>query len=192
MNLQAYYAWVERRDRDHRDHFARTRARSGNPPGPMFDAIASVLAVPAPRPAVALGQAVDCRDDNGGMMHDDEQYDDLDELPAPPRREMLASDRELLHMAGRALGAVRVEDVEGENWVNLHFADGSVAYAWNSLMHSDDMLNLAAMLHIDIAWLGDSDVLADGNSSEPTIADPAAAARRAVTRAAAEIHKARQ
>lgn len=124
-------------------------------------------------------------------MHDDEADDDLDEFPAPPRREMLASDRELLHLAGRALGAVRVEDVDGESYVNLHFAEGAVAHAWNSLMHSDDMLNLAALLRIDIAWLGDSDVLADGSSSEPTIDDPAAGARRAVTRAAAEIYKAR-
>jgi len=122
-------------------------------------------------------------------MNYDESDDDLDELPERPRQVIPAADRELLELAARAIGAVRVEDVEGENWVNLHFADGSVAYAWNSLMHSDDMLNLAAMLHIDIAWLGDSDVLADGTSSEPTIEDPAAAARRAVTRAAAEITK---
>lgn len=121
-----------------------------------------------------------------------EEHDDLDELPARPRQAIPAADRELLELAGCALGAVRVEDVEGELWVNLHFADGSVAYAWNSLMHSDDMLNLAALLRIDIAWLGDSGVLADGSSSEPTIDDPAAAARRAVTRAAADIQKARQ
>ena len=118
--------------------------------------------------------------------------DDQDELPALPRYGIPAADRELLELAARAIGAVQVEDVEGENWVNLHFADGSVAYAWNSLMHSDDMLNLSALLHIDIAWLGDSDVLADGNSSEPTTENPAEAARRAVTRAAAEIWKARQ
>ena len=118
--------------------------------------------------------------------------DTVDELPARPRQVIPAADRELLELAGRALGAVRVEDVEGENWVNLHFVNGSVTYAWNSLMHSDDMLNLAALLRIDISWLGDSDVLADETSSEPTIDDAAAAARRAVTRAAAEIHKARQ
>lgn len=121
-----------------------------------------------------------------------DDYDTVDELPAPPRRSIPEADRELLELAARAIGAVRVEDVEGESWVNLHFVDGSVAYAWNSLMHSDDMLNLSALLHIDIAWLGDSDVLADGSSSEPTTENPAAAARRAVTRAAAEIWKARQ
>ena len=123
------------------------------------------------------------------MNLDDDEA--VDELPARPRKVIPAADRELLELAGRALGAVRVEDVEGELWVNLHFADGSVAYAWNSLMHSDDMLNLAALLRIDIAWLGDSDVLADGSSSEPTIDDPSNAARRAVTRAAVEIYKQR-
>ncbi len=124
------------------------------------------------------------------MMNLDD-YETVDELPAPPRKEIAAADRELLELAARALGAVRVEDVEGETWVNLHFADGSVAYAWNSLMHSDDMLNLSAMLHIDIVWLGDSDVLADGSSSEPTSENAVAACRRAVTRAAAEIWKQR-
>lgn len=121
------------------------------------------------------------------MSLDDD--DTVDELPARPRQAIPAADREMLELAARAIGAVHVEDVDGENWVNLHFADGSVAYAWNSLMHSDDMLNLSALLHIDIAWLGVSDVLADGRSSEPTSEDPAAAARRAVTRAAAEIGK---
>jgi hypothetical protein len=123
-----------------------------------------------------------------GQFYPDES-DDQDELPAPLRKTIPEADRQLLELAARAIGAVRVEDVEGENWVNLHFADGAVAYAWNSLMHSDDML--AALLRIDIAWLGDSDVLADGTSSEPTSENAAAAARRAVTRAAAELHKQR-
>jgi hypothetical protein len=120
-----------------------------------------------------------------------EQYDDLDELPAPPRREMLASDRELLELAARALGAVEVEFVEGENWANLHFTDGSTVFNWNPLVHSDDMLNLSAHLRIDIEWEGGAVVFADGNWSEPTADDPADAARRAVTRAAAEIGKQR-
>ena len=117
--------------------------------------------------------------------------DTVDELPAAPRQAIPAADRELLELAGRALGAAQVEDVEGENWVNLHFADGSTVFNWNPLVHSDDMLNLAALLRIDIDWEGDDVVFADGNWSEPTIDDPAAAARRAVTRAAAEIYKQR-
>jgi hypothetical protein len=124
-------------------------------------------------------------------MNLDDTYE-VDELLPRPRNSIPEADRQLLDLAARAIGAVRVEDVEGESWVNLHFADGSVAYAWNSLMHSDNMLNLSALLHIDIAWLGDSDVLADGTSSEPTTANPAAAARRAVTRAAAEVWKSRK
>jgi hypothetical protein len=126
-----------------------------------------------------------------GQFYPDEGDADQDQLPAPPRKAIPEADRQLLELAARAIGAVKVEDVEGENWVNLHFADGSVVYAWNSLVHSDDMLNLAAALRIDIDWEGDSVVFADGNWSEPTIDNPAAAARRAVTRAAAEIHKQR-
>lgn len=123
-------------------------------------------------------------------MNLDDTYE-VDELPARRPNTIPEADLQLLELAGRAIGAVRVEVVEGESWVNLHFADGSVAYAWNSLMHSDDMLNLAALLHIDIDWQGGTEVLADGTCTEPTAAGPAAAARRAVTRAAAEIAKQR-
>lgn len=126
---------------------------------------------------------------DGPLPSDD---DDEHGLPVQPRGSGLsADDLELLTMAARAIGAVRVETIEGEQWVNLHFADGSVVYGWNSLMHSDDMLNLSALLRIDIAWVGDSVIFADGNWSEPTSADAATAARRAVTRAAAEIWKAK-
>lgn len=128
--------------------------------------------------------------DDGWQPSDD---DDDQGLPVQPPRAigLSAADLELLTLAARAIGAVRVEAIEGERWVNLYFADGSVAYAWNPLMHSDDMLNLSALLRIDIEWEGDSVVFADGNWSEPTTDDPATAARRAVTRAAAEIWKAK-
>ena len=109
----------------------------------------------------------------------------------PPGMGLSAEDLELLQLAARALGATRVEVVEGERWVNLYFADGSTAWNWNPLIHSDDMLNLSALLRIDIEWEGDSVVFADGNWSEPTDGNPAAAARRAVTFAAAEIGKQR-
>jgi hypothetical protein len=130
------------------------------------------------------------------VQWDGDQYqpsddDDADGFPMRPRGPGLsAADLELLTLAAKAIGA-QVEVVDGEEWVNLHFPDGSVAYAWNPLMHSDDMLNLSALLHIDIEWEGDSVVFADGNWSEPTTDDPAAAARRAVTRAAADIAKQR-
>lgn len=126
---------------------------------------------------------------DGWVPSDD---DDEHGFPVQPHASGLsADDLELLTLAARAIGAVQVEPVEGEKWVNLHFADGSIVYAWNSLMHSDDTLNLSALLHIDIVWVGDSAVFADGFMSEPTSGDPAAAARRAVTRAAADIWKAK-
>jgi hypothetical protein len=124
-------------------------------------------------------------------------YDDLDELPAPPRRDIPDADRELLELAARAIGAVRFEEVEGEQWVNLHFADGSVVYGWNPLVHSDDTLNLAVSISAcvvvdnDMRWCG---VHLNGNRGKYDLVeqfenDAAAATRRAVTRAAAEIGK---
>ncbi|NIA57252.1 hypothetical protein HAV22_26875 [Massilia sp. TW-1] len=95
------------------------------------------------------------------------------------------------HAAAAARIGAQVEIVAGENWLSLHFADGTVTHAWNPLVHSDDMLDLSARLRIDIEWGGESVVFADGNWSEPVGADPSAAARRAVTRAAAEIENAK-
>jgi len=131
-------------------------------------------------------------------MYDDERYDDLDELPAPPRREMLASDRELLHLAGRALGAVRVEDVEGENWVNLHFANGSTLFHWNPLVHRDDTLELSVRLELDIMHgvVGGKHVEVlppNGPLMQEFYEDDGMPGTcRAITRGAAEISKARQ
>jgi len=128
-----------------------------------------------------------------------EEYDDLDDLPARPRQVIPAADRELLELAARAIGAVRVEDVEGENWVNLHFADGSTIFHWNSLVHGDDAFNLMVDLDLEVipsgAWVGggSSELAAlvqsgDGiEEVEVHAGDPRAATRRAVTRAAAEI-----
>lgn len=115
--------------------------------------------------------------------------DTVDELPAPPRKDIPAADGKLLELAARALGA-RFEEVDGEGYGNLHFEDGAITYAWNPLLHSDDMLNLSAKLRIDIEWEDDSLVFANGHWSEPEGDDPASAARRAVTRAAAEIGQA--
>lgn len=137
-------------------------------------------------------------------MNYDEAHDDLDELPPRPRREIPAADRELLELAGRALGALLVEDVEGENWVNLHFADGTVAHGWNSLLFSGDTFELEVELNIEVRFHlagappGVSATVAD-DSRLPVCREPwapeagnkSAAARRAVTRAAAEIAKQR-
>jgi hypothetical protein len=82
------------------------------------------------------------------MMNNDD--DDLDELPARPRQVIEVADRELLELAGRALGAVGVEDVDGEAWVNLHFADGTVAHGWNPLLFYGDTFELAADLGLQV------------------------------------------
>ena len=119
--------------------------------------------------------------------------DGPDGMPLQPPRGpgLSAADLELLTLAGRALGAVRVEIIDGESWVNLHFADGSTMWNWNSLLHCDDAFVLAARLRIDTDWTDDTRILADYTCSEPVGDDATAAARRAVTRAAAEIEKQR-
>lgn len=130
-------------------------------------------------------------------MNYDESQDDLDELPPRPRKEIPAADRDLLELAARTLGAVHVEDVEGEQWVNLHFADGSTVFHWNPLVHSDDTFNLGVDLKLGIAHL-----VVGGRRVEVFLPngclvhefyenDGRDATRRAVTRAAAEIFKQR-
>lgn len=118
--------------------------------------------------------------------------DDLDELPAPPVRSLPPEDRALLELAARAIGCVRFEEVEGEGYANLHFADGSAINAWNPLVHSDDAFDLIVRLDMGLDIPGGGWVYANGcygNCSEPEGNDKAAATRRAITRAAAEIGK---
>lgn len=120
--------------------------------------------------------------------YDDE--DTVDELPAPPRKDIPAADRELLELAARALGA-RFEEVDGEGYGNLHFEDGSVIYAWNSLQFSGDAFELAVRLTLHVLPGRRTVVVesADHMVNENRGDDPLAATRRAVTRAAAEIGK---
>lgn len=132
------------------------------------------------------------------MNWDDSQ--EVDELPAPPRRPIPEADLRLLELAGRAIGAVRMEVVEGESWVNLHFADSPTIFAWNPQRHSDDMLELAVSLDIEIhpdRTIGKTSTSFSINHrghntferwSEHS-GDGAAATRLAVLRAAAEIGK---
>lgn len=117
--------------------------------------------------------------------------DDDDELGLPlqpPRGPGLSdADLELLKLAARALGAVRIEEVEGEAWLNLHFADGWTAWNWNPLRHGDDTFTMMVRLrlldeHPDFTYK-----LAEEQGREG--ADEVEAARRAATRAAAEIGK---
>jgi len=121
---------------------------------------------------------------------DNEIYDDLDELPAPPRVDIPADDLVLLERAARAIGAVRVEVVDGEGYVNLHFADGSVVHSWNPLMFSGDAFDLAVRLRLEI-YIHEQDTTAmTGDlklANEQHGADAGAATRRAITRVAAEI-----
>jgi hypothetical protein len=129
-------------------------------------------------------------------------YDDIeevDELPAPPRKQLDPADFELLVLASRALGAIRVETVEGEQWVNLHFEDGSTMFGWNPLRHSDDTFNLIVKLRLTLEVFHDRAVakthfIHSGQAkfifAEVMTGDDApVATRRAITRAAAEIGK---
>jgi hypothetical protein len=119
-------------------------------------------------------------------------YDDLDELPAPPRIDIPTADLVLLERAARAIGSERVEVVDGEGYVNLHFADGSVVHSWNSLMFSGDALDLAVKRRLEIyIYEQDTCVVSENSASisEQHGADAGAATRRAITRAAAEVGK---
>ena len=125
------------------------------------------------------------------MSQWDPDDDDLvDELPAPPRKSIPEADRELLHLAARAIGAVRVDDVEGEQWLSLHFADGTVVHGWNALLFGDDAFNLATDTRMQITQRVEE--VRIGHRSIPAVYEPVgddrrAGTRRAVVRAAAEI-----
>ena len=125
--------------------------------------------------------------------------DGPDGMPLQPPRGpgLSAEDLELLKLAARAIGAVRIEEVEGEAWLNLHFADGSTMWSWNPKLHSDDAFDLMVTLNLSFqsypswdraqAW---HPMRPESAPEEPYVGDRRAAARLAVTRAAAEIGKA--
>jgi len=119
-----------------------------------------------------------------------EIYDDLDELPSLPRVDIPAADLVLLEQAARAIGAVRVEVVDGEGYVNLHFADGSIVHSWNSLMFSGDAFDLAVRLRLEVR-IHEQDTTAMTAdlklANEPHCDDAGAATRRAITRVAGEV-----
>lgn len=123
-----------------------------------------------------------------------EPSDNLDELPAPPRKEIPPADFELLVLAARALNA-DFEEVDGEGYGNLHFPDGSVVNAWNPLQFSGDALELAVRLRLEL-YIHEQDTRAVAGNLESAQEghgdDPLAATRRAVTRAAAEIVRAKR
>ena len=123
--------------------------------------------------------------------------DGPDGMPLRPRRPGLsAEDLEPLTLAARALGAVRIEEVDGEAWLNLHFTDGSTMWNWNPLLHSDDAFNLQVTLRMDVRVGTQNHTVTVGWGAgigcveEAFDSEDVAAARIAVTRAAAEIGKA--
>jgi len=118
--------------------------------------------------------------------------DTVDELPAPPRKDIPAADRELLELAARALGA-RFEEVDGEGYGNLHFEDGSIVHAWNPLQFSGDTFELQVRMKMQVSVDEEMAVArcAEGFAGEPVGSDPTASARRAVMRVAAEVGKQR-
>lgn len=125
-----------------------------------------------------------------------DEIDEVDELPARPREDIPAADRELLELAARAIGAVRVEDVDGEQWVILHFADGTEAHGWNPLLFYADTFELACDCGIDLHHGCDfARANAIGVAEEEEAFERGskeagrAATARAVVRAAAEIGK---
>jgi hypothetical protein len=129
------------------------------------------------------------------MTEWDEDDDTVDELPAPPRKDIPEADVELLVMAARAMNA-DFEEVDGEGYGTLHFPDGTVAHGWNALQFSDDAFELAVNLQMQIDYTarghratGDVLVACGPNIQivESKKGDVSAATRRAIVRAAAEI-----
>jgi hypothetical protein len=124
------------------------------------------------------------------MMMDNEIVGDLGELPERPIVDIPEADLALLERAARAIGAVRVEVVDGEGYVNLHFAGGSVVHSWNPLMFSGDAFDLAVRLRLEVR-IHEQDTTAMTAdlklANEPHGDDAGAATRRAITRVAGEI-----
>lgn len=121
------------------------------------------------------------------MTMDNEMAEDLDELPERPRVDIPEADFVLLERATRAIGAVRVEVVDGEGYVNLHFGDGSVVHSWNPLVFSGDALDLVVRLRLQVYVQEQATLVMNAEqewASEQHRDDAGAATRRAITRAA--------
>jgi hypothetical protein len=125
------------------------------------------------------------------MTMDNEMVGDFEELPARPRVDIPEADQALLERAARAIGAVRVEVVDGEGYVNLHFANGVVVHSWNPLKFSSDALDLAVRLRLEI-YIHEQDTSAMAAdlqlANEHHGDDAGAATRRAITRVASKIN----
>lgn len=120
---------------------------------------------------------------------DNEIVGDLGKLPERPRVDIPEADLALLERAARAIGAERVEVVNGEGYVNLHFADGSVVHSWNPLVFSGDALDLLVRLRLQVYVQEQATLVMNADqewASEQHRDDAGAATRRAITRAAGE------
>jgi hypothetical protein len=120
-----------------------------------------------------------------------EIYDDLDELPTAPQIDIPGADLVILEQAARAIGAVRVEVVDGEGYVNLHFADGSVVHCWNPLHFRGDALDLVVALKLEVYVHEQDTRVISGNlhsATEQHGADATAATCRAIVRTAAKMN----
>ena len=123
------------------------------------------------------------------MTMDNKMVGGLDELPERPRVNIPEADQSLLERAARAIGAVRVEVVDGAGYVNLYFADGVVVHSWNPLKFSVDALDLAVRLRLEI-YIHEQDTSAMATdlqlANEHHGDDAGAATRRAITRVASK------
>jgi hypothetical protein len=124
------------------------------------------------------------------MMMDNEIAGDMEELPGLARVNIPEADLVVLERAARAIGAVRVEVVDGEGYVNLYFADGFILHSWNPLTFSGDALDLAVRLRLEI-YIHEQDTTAMTAdlklANEPHCDDAGAATRRAITRVAGDV-----
>jgi hypothetical protein len=116
------------------------------------------------------------------------------------------TDRELLELAAKAAGIVGswevdASSVQGREYFNVPYDNHNMlsGFEWNPLRDDCDALRLAVKLAIDIEWRPDGRIAAYRHANangycftafESSREDRAAAARRAIVRAAAEIGKA--
>lgn len=94
------------------------------------------------------------------------------------------TDREMLEAAAKAAGY----DVEWQAGLETGWMVGGSW--WNPLTDDGDALRLAVKLRLDV-FFGTNYVIARGSVQTPTVDGPAAATRRAIVRAAAEIGRAK-
>jgi hypothetical protein len=105
------------------------------------------------------------------------------------------TDRELLELAAKAAGIELHFDEDGPNEVAYYGATKTWS-TWNPLADDGDALRLAAQLRISLIMGERTTLAADSTEYNPGVrehngTDPAAAARRAIVKAAAELGRAK-